>query len=87
MNYSDNNWRSAPSRTSLFSLQGHEEPSFSTTTNKNNNVANGHLYKTLSKLIDKFDITYNDSNAQEIQRQKDQLLDRYSDIILRYQET
>jgi hypothetical protein len=80
MSYSENNrWKStASTRLSLFS--NHEEPSFS--TNSSSSVANSHLNKTLSKLIDRFDITHDNQNPHEIQRQKDRLLDKYNNTLL-----
>lgn len=85
MNFSDSNWnrindgnqRSIPTRHSLLSLQATEEPSFSSSSN------NSHLNKTLSKLIDRFDIYNDDQSAQENQRQKDRLLSNYNDLLTR----
>lgn len=63
---------------------GGEEVSFNNTTFSNSNVVNPHLNKTLTKLIDRFDITHHDQSQQEINRQKDRLLESYSNTFLRY---
>lgn len=63
---------------------GGEEVSFNNTTFSNSNVVNPHLNKTLTKLIDRFDIAHHDQSQQEINRQKDRLLESYSNTLLRY---
>jgi hypothetical protein len=90
MTFPDHNWnrynegssRQASSKSSMFSMQGGEEPSFS-----NNNVSNPHLNKTLTKLIDRFNIIHHDQSQQEIIRQKERLLESYSNTLLRYAHT
>lgn len=77
--FSDNSPRRIPSRASLFSSQGGEDSSFS-----NSSVANSHLNKTLSKLIDRFDISPDNQNLQETQRKKERLLESYNNILTRY---
>ncbi|KAL0136957.1 Spc98 family-domain-containing protein [Mucor lusitanicus] len=89
MSYSDINWtqrsryndqtRSSHSRISLLSTPT-EEPSFvrNATTS---NAAHSHLNKTLSKLIDRFDISPRNASLGDIQRQKDRLVDKFSRIL------
>ncbi|GAN07895.1 gamma-tubulin complex component 3 [Mucor ambiguus] len=97
MSYSDINWtqrsryndqaRSSHSRISLLSTPT-EEPSFvRNATTANTTTAHSHLNKTLSKLIDRFDISPRNASLGDIQRQKDRLVDKFSRILSTQLET
>ncbi|CAO0790021.1 unnamed protein product [Mucor circinelloides] len=88
MSYSDINWaqrsryndqaRSSHSRISLLSTPT-EEPSF--VRNATTTTTHSHLNKTLTKLIDRFDISPRNASLGDIQRQKDRLVDKFSRIL------
>ncbi|KAG1081849.1 hypothetical protein G6F42_022797 [Rhizopus arrhizus] len=88
MSYSDINWaqrsryndqaRSSHSRISLLSTPT-EEPSF--VRNATATATHSHLNKTLTKLIDRFDISPRNASLGDIQRQKDRLVDKFSRIL------
>ncbi|KAK4521457.1 GTP cyclohydrolase II [Mucor velutinosus] len=91
MSYSDINWaqrsryndqaRLSHSRISLLSTPT-EEPSFvRNATTTTTTTTHSHLNKTLSKLIDRFDISPRNASLSDIQRQKDGLVDKFSHIL------
>lgn len=77
--YGDDSPRQMSSRVSVLSSQGGEESSFGS-----GNASNSHLNKTLSKLIDCFDISLDNESPQESQRKKERLLERYSNLLTKY---
>ncbi|KAI8983448.1 hypothetical protein BDB01DRAFT_124294 [Pilobolus umbonatus] len=70
--------RTRTNRISLLSTySSSEEPSHSISPQIN---------KTLSKLIDRFDLNYDHQTPQEIQRNKERLLDKYNRMISSHRE-
>lgn len=89
MSFPDPTWnryegssRQASSRSSIYSING-EDSSYSSSNFLNAQVVDPQLYKTLTRLIDRFDIIRPDQSQQEITRQKERLLESYSHTLVR----
>lgn len=74
--------RQTSSRSSIYSMGG-EESSYNNSTFNNVPMVNPQLNKTLTKLIDRFNVIRHDQSPQDITRQRDRLLESYSHTLLR----